>query len=43
MWPLHDRMPVILDSKDYTTWLDQTPRPKEERLALLRAFPSEAM
>jgi putative SOS response-associated peptidase YedK len=43
MRPLHDRMPVILDPKDYAAWLDQTPRPKEELPALLRAFPSEAM
>jgi putative SOS response-associated peptidase YedK len=43
MRPLHDRMPVILDPKDYATWLGQTPRPKEELLALMRAFPSEAM
>ena len=43
MRPLHDRMPVILDPKDYAAWLDQTPRLKEELLSLLRAFPSEAM
>jgi putative SOS response-associated peptidase YedK len=43
MRPLHDRMPVILDPKDYAAWLDQTPTPKEELLALLRPFPSEAM
>jgi putative SOS response-associated peptidase YedK len=43
MRPLHDRMPVILDPKDYAAWLDQAPRPKEELLALLRALPSEAM
>jgi putative SOS response-associated peptidase YedK len=43
MRPLHDRMPVILDAKDYAAWLDQSPRPKEELLALLRAFPSEVM
>jgi putative SOS response-associated peptidase YedK len=43
MRPLHDRMPVIPDPKDYTVWLDQAPRPKEELLALLRAFPSAAM
>jgi putative SOS response-associated peptidase YedK len=43
MRPLHDRMPVILDPKDYAAWLDQIARPKEELLALLRAFPSEAM
>ena len=43
MRPLYDRMPVILDSKDYAAWLDPTPRPKEDLLALLRPFPSEAM
>jgi putative SOS response-associated peptidase YedK len=43
MRPLHDRMPVMLDPKDYAAWLDQTPRPKDELLALLRQFPSEAM
>ena len=36
-------MLVILRPKDYAAWLDQTPRPKEELLALLRSFPSEAM
>jgi putative SOS response-associated peptidase YedK len=41
MRPLHDRMPVI--PKDYAAWLDQTPRPKEELLSLLRPFPNEAM
>jgi putative SOS response-associated peptidase YedK len=43
MRPLHDRMPAILDPSDYAAWLDPTPRPKEELLALLRPFPSEAM
>jgi putative SOS response-associated peptidase YedK len=43
MRPLHDRMPAILDPKDYAAWLDQMPRPKEQLLALLRAFPSEEM
>jgi putative SOS response-associated peptidase YedK len=41
--PLHDRMPVVLDPNDYAAWLDQTPRPKEDLLSLLRRFPSEAM
>jgi putative SOS response-associated peptidase YedK len=43
MRPLHDRMPVILDRADYAAWLDLAPRLKEELLALLRPFPSEAM
>jgi putative SOS response-associated peptidase YedK len=41
--PLHDRMPVILDPKDYAAWLDPTPRPNTTLLSLLRPFPSEAM
>jgi putative SOS response-associated peptidase YedK len=41
--PLHDRMPVILDPKDFAAWLDQNPGPREEPLALLKPFPSEAM
>jgi putative SOS response-associated peptidase YedK len=43
MRPLHDRLPVMLDPKDYAAWLDQRRRPKEELLSLLRPFPSEAM
>jgi putative SOS response-associated peptidase YedK len=43
MRPLHDRMPVILDPKDYVEWLDATPGPKEAILALLQPFPSERM
>jgi putative SOS response-associated peptidase YedK len=43
MRPLHDRMPVILDPKDYAAWLDPAPQPKEELLAMLRPFQSEAM
>jgi putative SOS response-associated peptidase YedK len=43
MRPLHDRLPVILDPKDYAAWLDSTPTPKDDLLGLLRPFPSEAM
>jgi putative SOS response-associated peptidase YedK len=36
-------MPVILDAKDPAEWLDPTPRPKKELVALLKPLPSEAM
>lgn len=41
--PIHDRMPVILDPKDYDLWLDpavQTPEPLQQ---LLRPYPAEVM
>ncbi|CAN5456612.1 SOS response-associated peptidase [soil metagenome] len=38
----HDRMPVILRSEDYATWLDPTSDPVE-LLALLQPFPAERM
>jgi putative SOS response-associated peptidase YedK len=39
---VHNRMPVILESKDYTPWL---PRADEERLPidLLRPYDADAM
>ena len=36
---IHDRMPLILASKDYTRWLSDEPNPRD----LMRAFPSEPM
>ncbi len=39
---IHDRMPVILDPKDYRLWLDDR-APLTEVQALLRPFPSEAL
>ncbi|WP_414579072.1 SOS response-associated peptidase [Anabaena sp. CCY 9402-a] len=41
--PIHDRMPVILDPKDYDLWLDpevQTPQPLQ---SLLSPYPAVAM
>jgi putative SOS response-associated peptidase YedK len=43
MRPIHDRMPAILDPKDYVEWLDPTPRPKEALLSLIRPYKPEAM
>lgn len=40
--PIHDRMPVILDSKDYDLWLDPAVQ-KPELLQLLRPYKSEEM
>ncbi|MEA5563916.1 SOS response-associated peptidase [Anabaena sp. UHCC 0399] len=41
--PIHDRMPVIIDPKDYDLWLDpevQTPQPLQ---SLLSPYPTAAM
>ncbi len=40
--PLHDRMPVILDPADYTTWLDAATHP-DYLFHLLHPYPAEAM
>jgi putative SOS response-associated peptidase YedK len=42
MEPVHNRMPVILEPKDYDRWLDTDPgeRPPVE---LMRPFPAERM
>lgn len=41
--PIHDRMPVILDPKDYDLWLDPTVQKPEPLKQLLRPYPPEAM
>ena len=40
---IHTRMPVILDPEDETTWLDPERRDPSELMALLQAYPAEAM
>ncbi len=42
MAPIHNRMPVILDSADYDQWLNPGPRPEDD-LHLLRPYPAEKM
>ena len=43
MSSLHNRMPVILDSKDYDKWLDPTPQSPENLLHLIKPFPADKM
>ncbi len=40
---LHDRMPVILDPKDFDVWLDPEVQLPERLAPLLRPFPAERM
>jgi putative SOS response-associated peptidase YedK len=42
MEPLHDRMPVIIEPKDYDRWL-QPAETQALPLDLLRPFPAEKM
>jgi putative SOS response-associated peptidase YedK len=41
--PIHDRMPVIMDSADYGRWLDPRVQDPEAVKALLRTYPAERM
>jgi putative SOS response-associated peptidase YedK len=41
--PLHNRMPVILQAKDYDLWLDTEVQQKELLQPLLRAYPPEEL
>ena len=40
---LHDRMPVVLDEKDWPAWLGETDVSEEQLKSLLQPFPSELM
>jgi putative SOS response-associated peptidase YedK len=42
MEPIHNRMPVILEPRDYGRWLD-TSRPDRPPVDLMRPFPAEKM
>ena len=41
--PVHDRMPVILDPDDYTTWLDPHRNDDDSLIPLLKSYPAELM
>ena len=40
---IHDRMPVILNQRDYATWLDTAPQTSERLLPLIKPFPADKM
>lgn len=41
--PIHDRMPVIIDKKDYTAWLDPENQDTNTLKTLLNPYPSSSM
>jgi putative SOS response-associated peptidase YedK len=41
--PIHDRMPVILDEKDFDTWLDPVLQDVEKLQEYLKPFPAGSM
>lgn len=43
MSTLHNRMPVILNQKDYAEWLDPAPRTPDSLLHLIQPFPVDRM
>lgn len=43
MQPIHNRMPVILHSKDYDQWLDPQVQKREQLQPLLRPYDKETM
>lgn len=43
MESIHNRMPVILDAKDYAEWLDPAPRAPESLQHLIKPFSAGSM
>lgn len=43
MHPIHDRMPVILEAKNYEQWLDPEAKKVELLQSLLQPYPTEEM
>jgi putative SOS response-associated peptidase YedK len=43
MRPIHDRMPVVLDPRDFARWLDRDVKDPAKVQGLLRPYPAEAM
>lgn len=41
--PVHDRMPVILNTQDYDRWLDPSVQSTEQLVSLLRPYPESEM
>jgi putative SOS response-associated peptidase YedK len=40
---IHNRMPVILNQRDYVVWLDAAPQTPERLLPLIKSFPADKM
>ncbi len=43
MQPIHDRMPVILPPRAYSTWLDSANQDSAKLISLLKPYPAEQM
>lgn len=43
MSTLHNRMPLILDEKNYADWIDPAPRTPDSLLQLIQPFPADKM
>ena len=43
MSPIHNRMPVILHTRNYAKWLDTSPQTPENLLPLIQPFPADDM
>src|SRR5436853_5473635 len=41
--PIHDRMPLILDSDDWAAWLGEVPANDSELKTMLKPYPSERL
>ncbi len=41
--PIHDRMPVILEPKDYAQWLGEEPTEPSHLMMMLKRYPAAAM
>jgi putative SOS response-associated peptidase YedK len=40
---IHDRMPVILEPKDYARWLGEEPTEPPQLMMMLKPYPANAM
>jgi putative SOS response-associated peptidase YedK len=41
--PIHNRMPVILERRDYAAWLGETETDRDALLAMLKPYPADQM
>ncbi len=43
MEPIHNRMPVILHTRDHAKWLDASPQTPDSLLPLIKPYPADTM